>query len=894
MDAAGFGSTIGAMAGPGRAPSARAAAASPRVAQCYVAGVIAAGGATLVACFPRTTPNLTLFLLFLVASSTAAAFKVTLPIGRGSSTMSVSYAADFTALLLLGPNVTMLISMVSGWAQCAVNARQKNPPSRTIFSMAELVLTVQASGLAYRLLGGQFGAFQTASFAGPLVGAAVTYFVVNTGLVAGAMALSGEQSILSLWRENFLWAAPSYFVGAGTAAVVASLIHHTGEWFALLAAAPVYLTYRTYRTYLGRMEDEQRHVRQISELHWATMEALELAKQSERALAAEKEQLAITLRSIGDGVITTDTLGQVRTLNPTAERLTGWTQADAAGLPLRDVFQPAADGAAACDQVASRTTDGARIRLPLLCRDGSSRIIEQVTSPLHDSAGEEVGAVLVFRDVTDAIALDQERLRASKMESLAVLAGGIAHDFNNILLAISGHVSLAALEAANEPLARRLADAERACIRARGLTQQLLTFAKGGAPVRKRVGLAPLVRDWARFALHGSNVRCEESLAADLWPVNADEGQLSQVVNNIVLNAKQAMPEGGTVTIRASNLVIGPHNRPAGFNAPDGRYVALAIGDNGPGIPEQNQRRVFDPYFTTKPDGTGLGLASSYSIVSKHEGHLGLESEIGQGTTFTVYLPAMTPAAEAAPLAPATGIARGCGRVLVMDDEDAVRTVAADMLEFLGYDVVTAAHGQEAVERYRTALAAGRRFDAVMLDLTVPGGMGGQETLAALRALDPPVRAVAASGYSDDEVMARFQEFGFRAVIAKPFTVTELGRLFAGLTARVSAPDEAAATAGVREPARDRTLVTAAPGGPAPVPTGQASSASPASLSTVERAHILQVLEKLQGNKVAAAQALGVSRRTLYRRLQKYNLRPTPPSTSAPPSRRTGTAVGHR
>ena len=229
MDSVSLGVLSQASAGAGRRRRAAPDAAAPsRWTQAYVAGVIAAGLATLVLLFPKTTPHLTLFFLFLAVSSTAAACKVTLPIGRGGSTMSVSYAADFTALLLLGPSQTMLISMVTGWAQCAFNARQKNPSSRTVFSMATLVLTVQASGLAYRLLGGEFGTFQAATFAGPLVGAAVAYFLVNTGLVATAMALSSGQSILALWRDNFLWAGPSYFVGAGTAAVVASLVYHTG------------------------------------------------------------------------------------------------------------------------------------------------------------------------------------------------------------------------------------------------------------------------------------------------------------------------------------------------------------------------------------------------------------------------------------------------------------------------------------------------------------------------------------------------------------------------------------------------------------------------------------------------------------------------------------------
>jgi PAS domain-containing protein len=293
-----------------------AAPATPRAVQIYVVGVVLLGLVLLTLRFPYHFTRPTLFVLFLAVSSAAAGFKINLPISKGGSTMSVSYAADFTAMLLIGPRETMLISMVSAWAQCALNTKKKNPLSRTLFSMASLVITVQAAGGAFTLLGGTFGHVDlTGNFARPLVAAAGVYFLTNTALVAIAIALSTLQPIWKVWYENFLWTGPSYFVGAGTAAVLGLIIDHTGQWFALLAAAPVYLTHRTYQIYLGRMEDEQRHVEQVKELHWATMEALQLAQRSERALAAEKERLAITLRSIGDGVISVDTVGRIVMLN---------------------------------------------------------------------------------------------------------------------------------------------------------------------------------------------------------------------------------------------------------------------------------------------------------------------------------------------------------------------------------------------------------------------------------------------------------------------------------------------------------------------------------------------------------------------------------------------------
>ncbi|MDE3153995.1 MAG: PAS domain S-box protein [Acidobacteriota bacterium] len=774
--------------------TAAEAPAMPRLAQAYVYGVIAAGILTLVACFPHSAPRPVMFLLFLAASAAAAGFKINLPLSKGGSTMSVSYAADFTAMLLIGPSQTMLISMVSAWAQCGFNTKRKNPFSRTAFSMMSLVLTVQASGFAYHLLGGRFGHIDLGgSIAEPLVGAAAVYFLANTFLVATAIALSSGQPIRRVWYDNFLWTGPSYFVGAGTAVVLGLIIDRTGQWFALLAAAPVYLTHRTYQIYLGRMEDEQRHVAQIKELHWATMEALELAKRSEKALAAEKEQLAITLRSIGDAVVTTDTEGHILMLNNMAEVLTGWSQQEALGKPLTEVFQALDPQTGEQIEYAVEAViadgDGAgerKAQAVLIGRDGTERIVEQTLTPLHQKDGV-VGLVVVFRDVTDVLALEQERLKASKLESLGILAGGIAHDFNNILMAVVGNLSLASMAAVDEKTQRRLSEAEKACVRARSLTQQLLTFSKGGAPVKKTMALGALLADSSQFALRGSNVKCETAIPEDLWQVDADEGQLNQVINNIVLNAKQAMPEGGQVTVSAVNLTIDPDTRPAGFDQADGRYIRFSIADNGPGIPAEIQKRIFDPYFTTKAKGSGLGLASSYSIVRKHDGCIVVDSEVGVGTTFHIFLPASARQTRPAPVPVQETVARGKGRLLLMDDEESVREVASEMLEFIGFEVVAVADGRDAIETYKKELASGHRFDAVITDLTVPGGMGGKDAVAALHEIDPQVFAIVSSGYADDPVMAEPRRYGFQGVVVKPFTVKELGRVLqsaeVGLTA---------------------------------------------------------------------------------------------------------------
>jgi CheY-like chemotaxis protein len=329
----------------------------------------------------------------------------------------------------------------------------------------------------------------------------------------------------------------------------------------------------------------------------------------------------------------------------------------------------------------------------------------------------------------------------------------------------------------DEKTAKRLSEAEKACVRARSLTQQLLTFSKGGAPVRRTMGIGSLFEDSSQFALRGSNVKCTTAIPTNLWLVDADEGQMNQVIHNIVLNAKQAMPDGGEVVLSAENVEIGPENRPAAFDQPDGRYIRLSIADQGIGIPEEIRRRIFDPYFTTKSKGSGLGLASSYSIVAKHDGFLALESEVGVGTTFHIYLPASENQHETVSAAAPERVIRGKGRVLLMDDEEMVREVAAEMLAHLGYEVVAVGDGRDAIRTYQEAMAAGRKFDAVITDLTVPGGMGGKDAVAALRQIDPEVHAVVSSGYADDPVMAEYQRFGFRGVVAKPFTVRELGRV---------------------------------------------------------------------------------------------------------------------
>jgi len=408
--------------------------------------------------------------------------------------------------------------------------------------------------------------------------------------------------------------------------------------------------------------------------------------------------------------------------------------------------------------------------------NGDWRWFESTGNAFRTAAGELHG-VIVSRDITERRRVEEERLRASKLESVGLLAGGIAHDFNNVLTAILGNVSLAKLSLQPQSkVSSHLLDVEKACLRAKDLTQRLLTFAKGGAPVKKAASLADLVRESTRFALSGSNVRCEFLLPEGLWPVEVDEGQMSQVLHNLVINAHQAMPTGGRLTVAAENADVGTRDGMGSLPLSPGPYLKLRLSDEGIGIAPDHLSKVFDPYFTTKQEGSGLGLATAYSVVKNHGGYITVESDLGKGTTFYLYLPAL-PGLSLSQTTPATAAQNGHGRILVMDDEDLICRLLDQMLHQLGYEVECSHDGAEAVELFQQAQSSGNPFDVVLMDLTIPGGMGGKEAVQHLRALDPSVKAIVLSGYSNDPVMADFHQYGFCDRLAKPYTVQQLGEL---------------------------------------------------------------------------------------------------------------------
>ena len=378
--------------------------------------------------------------------------------------------------------------------------------------------------------------------------------------------------------------------------------------------------------------------------------------------------------------------------------------------------------------------------------------------------------------------LEAELQKAAKLESLGLLAGGIAHDFNNLLTVVMGNITLAMLE---EPAMAAagdcLRDAERGAQRAKDLTHQLLTFAKGGEPLRAAEVLPEIVREASEFVLRGTAVKGEFDFDHGLWPADVDRGQIGQVIHNLVLNALQAMPQGGVVRVRASNVVLAAHE--IGTLGP-GRYVHLRLADTGPGMAPEVLARMFDPYFTTKKGGSGLGLATIHSIVRRHRGHIDVQSEVGHGTVFKIWLPASEGAVVAEPVAPVALPQRLSGRVLVMDDEEDIRRLVVALLRRLGLEPVAVADGAAAVQAYTAAQAEGRPFALVITDLTVPGGMGGREAMELLRRLDPAVKAIVSSGYSNDPVLAHYRDHGFSGMVEKPYEVEALaaciGRVLAG------------------------------------------------------------------------------------------------------------------
>lgn len=511
----------------------------------------------------------------------------------------------------------------------------------------------------------------------------------------------------------------------------------------------------------AQLEEANSQLREEIDLHERAREDIEMFRN-------------LINRSI-DGVVVVDPqTGRFLDVNDTMCEIMGYSRRELLDMRLTDIESGFPDEAAWNGHVRELREKGQmRLEREHKRKDGSLFFLEINTMIILLGSKEFITAIV--RDVTERKRIEGELEKVQRLESLGILAGGIAHDFNNLLTGILGNISLAKMYLKPEDKAfKKLEESERSFPRARDLTHQLLTFSKGGSPVTADVSLDTLLTNSVAFALSGSDIRPEFSIPDDLWTVSADEGQINQVISNIVINAKQAMPEGGAVRISCRNVSVGAETS---LPLKEGRYVMTTIEDHGTGIPEAHLQKIFDPYFTTKEMGKGLGLAICYSIIRRHGGYISVESRLGSGTAFHVYLPAALSVNSINKKEQEEKVFAGKGRVLVMDDEAAVINVASEMLRSLGYEAEAAGDGTEAIRMYVKAKEAGRPFDAVIFDLTIPGGMGGVEAIGRLKEIDPAVRAIVSSGYSNDPVIANYSEYGFCGRIIKPYQVVELARI---------------------------------------------------------------------------------------------------------------------
>lgn len=493
---------------------------------------------------------------------------------------------------------------------------------------------------------------------------------------------------------------------------------------------------------------------------------------AKEALSRSEKKYRNLFHYSNDGIYVHDMDGRIIEVNQKALEQSGLTRDEILSSRITDLLPP--ESAKKTNLFIQDMDQQGFVNYELFAqKKNGEQFPVECSSSLLDLEGEKIVQTVV-RDISERKKLEEELLKIEKLKSTGVLAGGIAHDFNNLLMAILGNISIARLNAAlNSKVTENLTEAERALNRAQALTQQLLTFSKGGKPIKKPAFISDVAQESISFALSGSNVKSNLTITENLWPVLIDENQISQVIQNMITNADQAMPGGGVVTISMQNKQI---SKKDALPLKEGRYVEISITDTGEGIKEKNIARVFDPYFSTKKGGSGLGLASAYSIIKNHDGFITVDSIPATGSTFHIYLPVseeLPSPQKPTPIEPISGT----GKILIMDDDSSVARVAADMLSLMGYSVEIASAGDEAITLYEKASRTNMPFDAVILDLTIPGGMGGKETIEKLLEIDPDVKAIVSSGYANDPIMANYKSYGFSSAIAKPYAIQNLNKV---------------------------------------------------------------------------------------------------------------------
>jgi PAS domain S-box-containing protein len=501
-------------------------------------------------------------------------------------------------------------------------------------------------------------------------------------------------------------------------------------------------------------------------------------KQADEALRQKEEMMRNLLDGVDEGFIVIDRHYRILTANRAYCNQVGLEPANVLGKHCFElshrVDRPCFENGEECATRLVFETGEPHVSMHRHVDHGGEVIfVEAKAFPLKDSSGQVTSVIEVINNITEKQLLEEQRLKTQKLEAVGTLAGGIAHDFNNLLQGVFGYISMARMTVdQRQKCLDMLEQAEKALHMSVNLTNQLLTFSKGGKPVRKKMQLRPLIENSVKFALSGSRVDYKLEFDDALWMVEADEGQIGQVIQNIVLNAEQAMPLGGTVTIKANNVRALQKGLPPVL--PQGNYVQMSMSDNGMGIPEDYLPKIFDPYFTTKEKGSGLGLATSYSIIKNHGGILDVESVVGKGSTFFIWLPAAEAVEAKAESLPGPGPAVGKRRILLMDDEEIVRNIAGEMISSLGHEVELVASGEEAIEKCQSANQLEKPFDLLIFDLTIRGGMGGIQTLDKLRETYPTVKAIVSSGYAEDSSLSEYGTHGFVGVLKKPYTLGEL------------------------------------------------------------------------------------------------------------------------